>query len=340
MKKNNLMKILLTITIISMLLLSACGQQVADQEDEELSDLDKEIKALQEELKQDQEEMQETESSEEMEEAKEETPDVPEDKPEEPRAPSSNMKTLTVMETEMVNLVLSSNDADEDKITYTFSAPVDKNGKWKTKYGDAGNYEITITASDGKLKTKQSILLIVEKKNEAPTIAPIADMSIVEGDKINIKPVVKDVNGDKIEVTFSAPLDEDGVWETDHTSSGSYEITITASDGEKQSTEKLKIRVQDKNMPPAIANVEDIVVDEGETVTINPQVTDLDGDDVDVTISEPVGNDGVWQTTYTDHGIYTITITARDGKGTSTHEIKVTVRDINRPPQILDITLG
>ena len=120
---------------------------------------------------------------------------------------------------------------------------------------------------------------------------------------------------------------------------GTYNVVVKASDGELESSEQLTLTVEDKNVAPVIDNVEDVVIDEGETVRIQPRVTDVDGDKTSVTITDPVGNDGFWETGYTDHGTYSVTISASDGKGTSTKNVKISIRDINRPPQIVDITL-
>jgi len=66
-------------------------------------------------------------------------------------------------------------------------------------------------------------------------------------------------------------------------------------------------------------------------------VSDLNGDDITVTISEPVGDDGEWETTFTDHGEYDIAVTASDGELETIEEIALIVNDINKAPEILDI---
>ena len=61
----------------------------------------------------------------------------------------------------------------EDTITYTFSEPLDENGRWETDYSDAGEYLITVTASDGVSETSRKVLLVVNKINVAPIIKNI-----------------------------------------------------------------------------------------------------------------------------------------------------------------------
>ena len=83
-----------------------------------------------------------------------------------------------------------------------------------------------------------------------------------------------------------------------------------------------------------------IEIVEGETIVLSPVVTDLNGDDVKVTISEPVGDNGVWETGYTDNGEYIITVSANDGETTTSQEIVVIVNDVNVAPVIEDIVQG
>ena len=58
-----------------------------------------------------------------------------------------------------------------------------------------------------------------------------------------------------------------------------------------------------------------------------------------VRISEPIGDNGVWDTSYTDNGVYEITVSVDDGKDIVEKMITITVEDINMAPQIVDIYL-
>jgi hypothetical protein len=255
---------------------------------------------------------------------------------------AGDMPVLVVNETQLVNLQIDAADADEDTILYTFSEPLDAEGKWQTNYGDAGDYVVLITASDKELSTSKKVLLRVLKKNEAPTITGVEEtISVVEFDFVELAPDVNDVNpGDAVTVTISDPVGDDGIWETDHLSAGSYDLTITATDGEKTTIMEITLNVADKNVPPEIKVPTEINIKEGQTLQLEPQVSDLDEDDVTITISDPVGDDGIWETAYTDHGQYTITVQASDGKDVAIKEINLVVEDVNKAPEILDITLS
>ncbi len=253
-------------------------------------------------------------------------------------AVEDEMQVLEVNENEMVKLKVKVNDPDQDPVEYSFTSPLNNAGQWKTNYGDAGEYLVTLTATDGKLTTEKKLKVVVKRVNVPPVISGVADLRVKEGETVTFKPVVKDPNNDKVVVTVSEPLKE-GTFATDHTSAGEYQVKVVASDGELETEKTVTLVVDDVNMLPEVSNLEDLTVKEGEVVKVEPKVADLDGDEVTLTISEPVGDDGVWETSFTDHGEYVVTVTANDGKGTVTKKVKVVVEDVNMPPEIVEVSL-
>ena len=252
---------------------------------------------------------------------------------------TDDLQVIEVNENEMVKLNVKVTDPDQDSVEYTFTPPLNKLGQWKTNYGDAGEYIITLTATDGKLTTKKQMKMVVNRVNVPPVVSGVADLHVKEGEVVTFNPVVSDPNGDEVTVTVSEPL-QNGKFETDHTSAGEYQVKVVADDGELQTEKSLVLVVDDVNELPVLTNLQDLAVKEGELVTIEPTVSDLDEDKVTVTISEPVGDSGVWKTSYTDHGEYVVTVTANDGKGVVTKKIKVVVEDVNMPPQIIEVKLA
>ncbi len=250
-----------------------------------------------------------------------------------------NLDTISVKENELVRLKVKVTDPDKDVVTYTYSKPLSNDGEWQTNYGDAGEYIVTITASDGRLTTEKKVKLAVERVNVAPVIEPIPDLSAREGETIIFEPKVSDHNKDEVTVTVSEPL-KSGNWETDHTSAGEYQIRVVATDGELETEQLFTLLVEDVNVLPEITDLpETISVKEGESIIIKPTVTDLDDDSITVTISDPVGNDGVWDTGYTDHGTYLVTVTISDGKDKVVRKVNVQVTDVNQPPVFEDVSV-
>ncbi|MCK4670535.1 MAG: hypothetical protein KAT43_05005 [Nanoarchaeota archaeon] len=329
----------IVLLILGIFILSSCSGITGKATDSDLSEIDKEIKALQEELKKS-EDLASDDVPEDLEDAaKEVSKDSLKLSKKKTTKDTTKLPRLQVKETEVVKLKIEAKDADRDAISYTFSKPLDSRGQWHTTYGDAGEYVVTVTASDKKLKSKKDVLVVVTKKNEPPVIKNIPDITVTEGETVRIKPQVTDVNKDKIDVTITKPVGNDGVWETNHKDAGKHKVVIRASDGVLTSEDTVQITVIDKNVPPVIKGVKDLTVHEGETVKIKPKVSDLDGDKIIVTISDPVGDDGVWETKYTDHGEYKITIKASDGKDTTTQLINLVVKDVNLAPEIISISL-
>ena len=245
-----------------------------------------------------------------------------------------NVPTVTVKENQFVKLNINVTDPYNDPVSYSFSKPLSKTGDWKTNYGDAGEYMITITASDQKITTTKRVKLVVEKVNVPPTLEDYKDLTFNEGQVVKFEPKVKDPNNDPVTVQVSEPL-KNGTFMTDYTSAGVYPITVIASDGEMESKKTFKLNINNVNVLPTIEKVKDLNIKEGDLVKIEPKVNDVDKEDkVKVTISDPVGDDGIWQTSYTDHGKYVITITADDGHGKTTKNINLVVEDVNMPPII------
>lgn len=271
------------------------------------------------------------------------------------KSDTSKLQKIAVKESELVNLNVKIDDPDSDKINYSFSLPLNEQGEWKTNYGDAGEYVITITATDGKLTSTKDVLLVVGRVNVAPTIKAIKDKIVKEGETIKLEPQVIDPNGDSVTVKLSEPLTK-GLWVTDHTSAGEYEITITATDGELESKEKFLLTVTDVNVLPKITGLQDLTVKEGQKIEIMPVVSDLDNDSLNVNISiicssgcqflksgevaKTCKDKCTWQTGYTDHGIYSVVVTVDDSKEKVTKTTTLTIADENRPPTIGEIKLG
>ena len=311
----------------------------AEENSEDTSDADllKEIEAIEKEL------AQENTDSEELDGVMEDV-DVTEEEivlPElgEDLIQSEELFVKTVKENELIRLKTVITDPDNDPVTYSFTAPINDKGEWKTNYGDAGEYIVTLTASDGKLTTSKKIKLVVERVNVPPVITGVRDITINEGEVISFEPTVDDPNNDAVSVEVSEPL-KAGSFVSDHTSAGEYTIDVVASDGELETKESFKLIINDINEKPVIANVADIAAKEGDVIEIKPEVSDLDGDDFTVTISDPVGDDGVWETAYTDNGDYTVTVSVYDGKDTVTKQLKISVEDVNKAPEIIDISLS
>ncbi|MFO7872449.1 MAG: hypothetical protein R6U26_02280 [Candidatus Undinarchaeales archaeon] len=100
----------------------------------------------------------------------------------------------------------------------------------------------------------------------------------------------------------------------DFSSAGEHNLSVEISDGTYLEKMSWKVSVLNINQPPLIQEIEDIEINATENITINPNISDPDSDNLTVNISEPIGNDGFWQTSENDTGNYTITVSASDGE--------------------------
>lgn len=229
---------------------------------------------------------------------------------------------------------LQATDPDGDPIKYTFTTPLDAQGEWQTKKGDAGNYKVTITASDGKNEVSQDVLIIVKKPNNyLPKIEEIDTIIVDEGEEIELNPIVVDEDNDEIKITVSGWMKETK-YKTNYEDSGDHKIIITASDGKNMTSIEVDVIVRDVNRVPIIDPIGDVVIKEYDKIIINATAEDLDGDEVKITYSDPLDKNGEWKTTKGDSGKYRVVVTANDGKDKSDIAFYIIVEKANTAPII------
>ena len=157
-------------------------------------------------------------------------------------------------------------------------------------------------------------------------------ITVKETELVRLEVEAYDEDGDELFYTYTSPLDKHGEWQTDYGDAGEYTATVTVSDGENVISGEVLIIVEAKNREPVISGLNDITAPEGSVIHISPDIADYENDVIMVTISEPVGDDGVWQTGYEDEGVYIIVITASDGENIVTKDIELVIENFDREP--------
>lgn len=158
-------------------------------------------------------------------------------------------------------------------------------------------------------------------------------LTVTEGDLVKLNVKATDADGDPLEYTFTAPLNSEGKWQTRTGDAGAYYPEITVSDGKTEVLKKVKIVVEPKNNKPVLQFIPDIEVNEGDVVTIRPRATDADGDDLTYSYSGWM-EDSTKVTDFNDQGEHTVVVTVTDGISTVSQEVTVTVKDVNRAPEV------
>ncbi|MBI2139691.1 hypothetical protein HYU14_02115 [Candidatus Woesearchaeota archaeon] len=279
-------------------------------------------------------------------------PDAPAEEVMEAKKPS---KVLIVQETEAVSLQPKVSDPDKDTVKLSYTTPLDERGRWATTYGDQGEYTVTVTASDGQLTTSQEVLIIVNKKEETPTIDNAAPaegrLQANENSEVAFSIEASDLNKDPLAITWSLDGNEAAkdsstfTYQLDFDAAGDHEITAAVSDGNAEARKEWQLSVSNVNRKPELEALSDITAKETETITLAPAAVDPDGDSLEFSVDngklvQDEDNTFIWETTYDDAGAYTVTVTASDGTDKVSRSITITIENVNRPPVIDDIVLG
>jgi hypothetical protein len=250
-------------------------------------------------------------------------------------APTIDMTDVSAKEGDKIALAPKVADPDGDKVTVAYSGWMTTNTK-ALGFTDAGTHQVTITADDGKGgKTSKTVSVNVADVNRAPAIAPMQDIAIKEGAKIELQPKATDIDGDKLTFTYTAPFDASGVWQTKKGDEGVKKASVTVDDGKggKASTSFI-IAIEALNAAPTISGPTQLAVKEGDSVNLGTSYTVSDADKDAVTVSYAGWmTTATKQVTYADQGTHDVTITADDKNNDPVKKtIQVVVADVNRPP--------
>lgn len=264
---------------------------------------------------------------------------------------SEEIKTIEVYENDLVDIKPVALDEDGDSLTFNFSKPLNASGQWQTKYGDAGEYDVLITVSDGKAQTSKKLFLIVSKSNRPPVMKNLSDLIVDEGDVVDLELDVYDEENDEIKFKISNPIGNDRVWETNYESAGEYNIKVEATDGLHTVSDSFKLIVKNVNRDPKILGFspksETVNIKEGESAEFNMNVIDEDKDNLSYIWklnNEKVStaNSYIFNSGYEDAGEYTLIVDISDGNSIVRQSWTVFVSNVNRAPaleQIPDITV-
>jgi len=192
--------------------------------------------------------------------------------------------SVTVGETYVYDV--KATDPDGDTLTYSLSTkptgmtigPATGLIKWTPKA--KGNYAVTVKVSDGALSDTQSFTIVVSKPsapppvNHAPIIASIPDLATIVGIQYIYEVKATDPDGDVL--TYSLTVKPDGMvigsatgkitWIPDAT--GSFGVTVNASDGKLSDTQSFTITVSAVELTSIVVDPKTMTLFVGETEAI------------------------------------------------------------------------
>ena len=216
-------------------------------------------------------------------------------------------------------------------------------------YEAKSSYTATVTATDGKNSSTQIVTVtVIDLDDVAPVFTSEANF-VVEENQIAIGTVTAtDIDTDDGLITFSISGSEllitpDGllsfVTAPDYETKSSYSAMVTATDGINSSVQEITINVTDiDDEAPVFTSIGDFSGNENRPWIGWVTATDIDSDDESIRfrvsgselkISPAGALRFVEAPDYEAKSSYTATVTATDGKNSSTQIVTVTVIDLD-----------
>ena len=231
--------------------------------------------------------------------------------------------------------------------------------------GGSNVYDIIVTASDGDKSTNHAVAITVTNVNEdAPSFTSPDSVSVAENQTAAYTAIATDADGDTLTyglsgtdaalftiepntgvVSFLVPPDFEDP--DDAGGNNVYDITVTASDGDKSTNHAVAITVTNVNdNTPSFISPDSASVAENQTAAYTAMATDADGDPLTYGLS---GTDAALFTIEPSTGVvsflvppdfedpddadgnnvYDITVTASDGDNSTNYDVAITVTNVN-----------
>ena len=249
---------------------------------------------------------------------------------------------LTFKEGDLVRLKVTATDEDGDKLTYYFPQPFNNQGEWQTTYGDAGEYDIEVLVSDGKNEVIKHVRLLIEKRNQ-PTVLTKTEITVKEGETIDLKQFVNDPDKDPLTYSFPSPFSKSGTWKTSFGDESYKIINFYFTDGEFNQTGKIAVNILHSNQPPKINSLFDekalLEFSEGKEYDFFVKAEDPENDPLQYLWhldNKTISTEKKFKYTfsYASEGDHYLSLEVTDGIETLQRKWTILVRDSNRPPLI------
>ena len=165
------------------------------------------------------------------------------------RPPVLVVHNVEAMEGDIVTLNYSVYDPDNDPVTVTFGEPFNSQGVWQTKIGDAGVYEVTIAASDGKAVVEKKVNVTIKMRNTPPVIRAPDVVEVNEGEFFKLPVEYYDREQKSLIVTISGWMNSPSK-QIGYDDAGTHLVTVSVSDGQYTTTKTITVIVHNVNRPP------------------------------------------------------------------------------------------
>ncbi len=206
---------------------------------------------------------------------------------------------------------------------------------------------------DGGAFNSQTFAVAVSGTDQAPVFATLPAITGTEGAPLKVNVQATDPEGDLLTywadslpagASFDA-ADHALVWTPGSNAAGTYTgVQFYVSDGIRTVSETTTITISPTPQPPVFTPIADTSAQEGETIRIALSATDPKGLPLSYTSTalppgatlDPLTGVFVWNTDYTQHGLYQITFTADNGVANSSQTAVIQLLNVNAAPVFAD----
>lgn len=258
----------------------------------------------------------------------------------------------SINENSLLSFTLSANDPDNDSLTFSAinlpsgSSLNNSTGlfEWIPNYDQSGSYLTQFVVSDGSHIDSEYITITVNNANRLSIFSPIPDTTVDENSQVKVILNASDPDGDLLvfskDVTFGNLQNNVFTWTPNYDDEGEHTIVFTVNDGFSSVTQTAMINVSNVNREPTFYSIGDTSVLQNETVTIQLNAYDPDGDTLVYSNASDLlagasldSNTGLFQWVNTDSpGAFSQTFTITDGSTSKTKIAKIVVGDSNSVP--------
>ncbi|MCV9385968.1 putative Ig domain-containing protein [Reichenbachiella ulvae] len=227
---------------------------------------------------------------------------------------------------------------------------------WTPSESQDGSYNVTLTVSDGSAIDSETFTVMVAEQNTAPVLVVIDDQNVDELTELTFTVTAEDTDIPEQTLTYS--LDEESLglgmsinestgafsWTPTEAQDGSYDVTVSVSDGSAIDSETYTITVVEQNTSPDLTTIGDQSVDEltDLTFTVTAEDTDIPEQNLTYSLDEESLGLGMsihestgafsWTPTEAQDGSYEVTVSVSDGTATDTEVISIEVAEVNSAP--------
>ncbi|MDO4576160.1 MAG: putative Ig domain-containing protein [Planctomycetia bacterium] len=274
----------------------------------------------------------------------------------------NDITQTTVDEGETLEFTVSATDAETvavDESTLPAGATFDSTtGKFTwtpTEAQGPGTFTVTFTATNAGGTTTYDVTLTVGEVSQAPVLDAIPNQTAKEYEEWTLTLSASDADRPAETLTYALVSDvPDGMtlqadtgelrWTPKgYTEDTTVSVTVSVTDAAGLSdTQTFTIAVENAIDPPTFNDITQTTVDEGETLEFTVSATDAETVAVDestlpagATFDSTTGKFTWTPTESQGPGTFTVTFTATNAGGTTTHDVTLTVGEVSQAP-VLD----